>query len=176
MIRAVGAPIHDMEHADMLIGKVPIDYILLPYNFYHNICWIEEKEDDFEALPARLRQNGIGVLTMKPFAGDYLVQPFIDVARRLTRAEDVSLPRAALKYVINSGVKPASTFTGMYDLHHLYENVGAYFDPGMSDEERGLLDTIRETAVRSSQALLPDHYKWLDKWAPEHRDPRIRQA
>ena len=29
-IRALGAPIHDMKEVDMIIGKVPIDYILLP--------------------------------------------------------------------------------------------------------------------------------------------------
>jgi len=163
-IRAVGAPIHDMEHADMLIGKVPIDFILFPYNFYHNICWLEEKEDNFDSLPARLRKNGIGVLTMKPFAGDYLVEPFIDIARHFNRNTEVSFPNAALRYVINSGLEPDSTFTGMYNLHHLYHNVDAYYNPKMSDEERELLKNIKQVAERSAKALLPEHYKWLENW------------
>ena len=164
-IRAVGAPIHDMEHADMLIGKVPIDFILFPYNFYHNICWLEEKEDNFDSLPARLRKNGIGVLTMKPFAGDYLVEPFIDIARHFNRNTEVSFPKAALRYVINSGLEPDSTFTGMYNLHHLYHNVDAYYKPKMSDEERELLNNIKQVAERSAKAMLPEHYKWLENWA-----------
>ncbi|MCE5252005.1 aldo/keto reductase [bacterium] len=164
-IRAVGAPIHDMEHVDWLVGKVPIDYILFPYNFYHNICWFEEKEDDFDPLPTRLRENGIGVMTMKPFAGDYLVRPFIEVARQVAREKEISFTKAALRYVINSGVKPATTLTGMYNLYNLYENVEAYYNPTMSDEERELLNNIRQYASRTSHALLPGHYKWLDNWA-----------
>ena len=164
-IRALGAPIHDMEQVDMLLGKVPIDYILFPYNFYHNLCWIDEKEDNFDALPIRLRQNGIGVLTMKPFAGDYLIKPFMDIAKYFKKIPEISFPQAALRYVINSGVKPASTLTGMYNLHHLYENVAAYYNPAMSAEERELLNNIRNTASRTANAWLPDHYKWLEKWA-----------
>jgi len=164
-IRAVGAPIHDIEHADMLIGNVPIDYMLFPYNFYHNICWIDEKEDDFDSLPSKLREHGIGVLTMKPFAGDYLVRPFIDIARYHLKWPEISFPKAALRYVINSGINPNSTLTGMYNLSHLYENVDAYYNPGMTDEESKLLNTIREFATREAQALLPGHYKWLGKWS-----------
>jgi len=164
-IRAVGAPIHDMEHADMLIGKVPIDFILFPYNFYHNICWLEEKEDNFDSLPARLRKNGIGVLTMKPFAGDYLVEPFIDIARHFNKEPEISFPKAALRYVINSGLNPDSTFTGMYNLPHLYHNVDAYYNPKMTDDERTLLNNIKQAATRTAKALLPEHYKWLENWA-----------
>ena len=164
-IRAVGAPIHNMEHVDMLLGNVPVDYILFPYNFYHNICWIDELEDDFDPLPSRLRQHNVGVMTMKPFAGDYLVQPFIQVARQLSDIPELSFPKAALRYVINSAVEPATTLVGMYNLHHLYENIGAYYNPAMSGEERKLLDDIRKYAVRNSHAILPDHYRWLDTWA-----------
>ncbi len=169
-IRAVGAPIHDMEQVDMLLGKVPLDYILFPYNFYHNICWIDEKEDNFDALPARLRQKGIGVLTMKAFAGDYLIKPFMDIARYYINEPEISFPQAALRYVINSGVTPASTFTGMYNLNHLYENVAAYHNPAMTPEERELLNNIRNAASRTAKAWLPDHYKWLDNWAYKGRN------
>jgi len=166
-IRAVGAPIHDMAHVDMLLGKVPIDFILFPYNFYHNICWLEEKEDDFEALPNRLREHGVGVMTMKPFGGDYLVQPFIEVAREVSANREMSFPQAALRHVINSGVKPACTLVGMYNLPHLYDNVAAYFKPEMSTEERELLNGIKKVAVRKASAWLPGHYKWLENWAGE---------
>ncbi|MDP2983956.1 MAG: aldo/keto reductase [Candidatus Latescibacter sp.] len=169
-IRAFGAPVHDMSHIDMLVGKVPLDYILFPYNFYHNICWLEEKEDDFESVPERLRKNGIGVVVMKPFAGDYLATPFIEVARRLRKTEDIDFCQAAIRYVLNSKVDPDTMFVGMYNLYHLYDNVAAYYDPGMSKEERQLLDDMQKTIVRSNtKAWLPDHYQWLDNWAPRER-------
>ena len=166
-IRAIGCQIHDVQYAEMLIGKVPLDYMLFPYNFYHNICWLEEKEDNFDSLPVKLREHGIGVLTMKPFAGDYLVQPFIQVARQLGVNPEISFPQAALRYVINSGIEPDSTLVGMYNLPHLYENVGAYYKPQMSPEEQELLNAIKRVATRSSSAWLPEHYKWLANWAPD---------
>ncbi len=173
-VRAFGAPIHDMEHIDMLVGKVPLDYILFPYNFYHNICWIDEKEDNFESVPEKLRKNGIGVVTMKPFAGDYLATPFIEVARKVRKVQDLDFCRAAIRYVLNSRVDPDSMFVGMYNLYHLYDNVEAYYSPKMSPEERQLLDAMRETIVREkAKSWLPDHYKWLDKWVPYERQFRM---
>jgi aryl-alcohol dehydrogenase-like predicted oxidoreductase len=167
-IRAFGAPVHDMSHIDMLVGKVPLDYILFPYNFYHNICWLEEKEDDFESVPERLRKNGIGVVVMKPFAGDYLVTPFIEVARKLRKTPELDFCRAAIRYVLNSKINPESMFVGMYNLYHLYDNVEAYYNPQMSPEEKQLLDDMKQTIVRkTTKTWLPEHYQWLDNWAPK---------
>ena len=53
----------------------------------------------------------------------------------------------------------------MYSLHHLYENIGAYYDTAMSGEERNLLDDIRKYVVRNFHTILPGHYRWLDNWA-----------
>ena len=166
-IRAVGAPVHNMEHVNMILGKVPLDYIIFPYNFYHNICWLGDDMKDFKALPSLLRKHDIGVITMKPFAGDYLVESFVDVARQFTGEPEVTFPPAALRYIINSGIDAASTFTGMYQLPHLYENIEAYYNPAISDEERTLLDNVRKVATMSAKAWLPDHYKWLEDWAPK---------
>ncbi|MFC1538217.1 aldo/keto reductase [Candidatus Latescibacterota bacterium] len=164
-IRAIGAPIHDIEHVDMLVGKVPLDYILFPYNFYHNICWLGDLGESFETLPDRLRKNGIGVLTMKPFGGDYLAKPFINIAHEFTKEKEIKLPGAALRYILNSGINAESTFIGMYNLSNLYENIGAYFNPEMSAEEKELLENIRNVATQEAKAILPDHYKWLENWA-----------
>ncbi len=164
-IRAVGIPIHDIEHIDFILDAYPIDYVIFPYNFYHNICWLEERPDDFDSLPARLRAKGVGVVTMKAFAGDYLAKPFIDIARYFTDEPDIQFPQAALRYVINSGIKPDTTFTGMYNLSQVYEDIAAYYKPEMSDEERNLLNNIKRVAKRSAKAWLPEHYKWLENWA-----------
>ena len=166
-MRAIGVPIHDWEHLDVLLDAYPMDYVIFPFNFYHNICWLEERPDDFESLPAKLRARGVGVITMKPFAGDYLAVPFKEMAASLPEYREVNFPRAALRYVINSGMNPDTTLTGMYSPYHLYENVAAYFKPAIADEERGLLDEIRKIAKLTAQALLPPHYQWLGKWAPD---------
>lgn len=166
-IRAVGAPIHEMKQVDMLLGKVPLDYILFPFNFYHNICWLNDPPKDFVSLPAKLKEHGVGIMTMKPFAGDYLAQPFINVGKSYLKQPEISFPQAALRYVINSGIDASTTLTGMYNLPHLYENVTAYYKPAMSSEEKAFLDKIRETVIDKTQSWLPDHYKWLDDWAPK---------
>ncbi len=172
-IRAIGAPVHDMENIDMLLGKVPLDFILMPYNFYHSICWLGDEPNEYDSVPARIREHGIGVVTMKPFGGDYLAKPFIDFAREFTDEPDITFPQASLRHIINSGINAETTFTGMYNLSDLYENVTAYYHPQMSDEERELLNNIKETAInqpRSMRAMLPDHYRFLEKWVPHPDD------
>ena len=165
-IRAVGVPIHDWENLDLVLREYPIDYVIFPYNFYHNIGWLEERPDDFDTLPAKLRMKGIGVITMKPFAGDYLIKPLTDIARYFTSEPEVRLPQAALRYVVNSGLNPDTTFCGMYNLSHVYENIAAYYDPQMSDEEHNLLDNVRQVAQISAKAWYPEHYRWLENWVP----------
>jgi len=170
-IRAVGAPVHTWEHVDMILGKVPLDYIVFPYNFYHNVCWVNDPPKDFEALPTKLRDHGVGVITMKPFAGDYLCEPFIDVARQFVDEPQIRFPQAALRYIINSGIDADCTYTGMYQLPHLYEDVAAYYDPSMTDEEKALLDKIKDVAKMKASAWLPKHYQFLNQWAEK---PEIR--
>jgi aryl-alcohol dehydrogenase-like predicted oxidoreductase len=166
-IRALGMMIHDVSHLDKALATgVPLDYVLLPYNFYHNICWYGEKPDDFNPLVKTIRDKGMGLLTMKPFAGDFLVTPFVNIAKEMNPGKEVSFPKAAIRWILNSGINADATLTGMYTLSHVYENVAAYYDSAISKEERDLLDRLREAAETSSQSWLPDHYKWLDTWAP----------
>jgi aryl-alcohol dehydrogenase-like predicted oxidoreductase len=166
-VRAIGMMVHDANNLDKALATgVPLDFALLPFNFYHNICWLGEKGDDFSPLIKTIREKGMGLLTMKPFAGDFLVTPFIKITKDLTAGKPVNFPQAAQRYILNSGINADSTLTGMYTLSHLYENVAAYYNPTMTKEERELLDNLREAAESSSQSLLPDHYKWLDRWAP----------
>jgi aryl-alcohol dehydrogenase-like predicted oxidoreductase len=164
-IRAVGAHMHNWQHFENVYDKLPVDYMLFPYNFYHNKVWLESPKMDFTNLQEMLREKGIGVLTMKAFAGDYLVKPLIDVSRTLNYEPEINFNRAALRYVINSEVKPDVTLTGMYNLYHVYENIGAYYEPAMSDEERNLLNDIKKSAHYIAGAHLPDHYKWMEDWA-----------
>ncbi|MHB9029505.1 MAG: aldo/keto reductase [Candidatus Latescibacterota bacterium] len=145
-VRAVGVPIHKMEELTRVMNAFPIDYVFFPYGFFHNKPWYEHPGDNFDSLPALLRSKGVGVVTMKAFAGDYLVAPLKKVARRINREPEISFTKACLRYVINSETKPDATMVGMYNLTHVYENVDAFFHPDMTAEERELLQKVKETA------------------------------
>ncbi len=174
-IRAVGVPIHYYKNLFPLIDSYPIDYVVFPYNFFMNICWdghMMEEPDKYATIPQLLRERGIGRVTMKPFAGDFLVTPLIEVAEMYKKKdeEEVSFAQAMLKYVINSGIAD-TTFTGMYYPSHVYENVDAYYHPEMTDAEHRLLNTVRRAAKTKAQACLPDFYRFFAEWTPrEMRD------
>ncbi len=166
-IRAVGVPVHAYADLFPLLDEYPIDYVIFPYNFFMNIAWDGHRADDkYDTIPGMLRQRGIGVITMKPFAGDYLAYPLGQAAKKVAPKSEVNFMQAALKYVINSGV-PDTTFTGMYYPSHVYENIAAYYNPAMTGEEKALLDKVRRIAVTESMASLPAHYKFFAKWIPD---------
>jgi predicted aldo/keto reductase-like oxidoreductase len=169
-IRAVGVPIHWVKDLYPLIDTYPIDYCIFPYNFFMNIAWDGHMVDKgYDNIPKILRNKGIGVITMKPFAGDFLATPLLNVANRLRskKEKDVNFFHACLKYVINAGFKPDTTYTGMYFPSHVYENVDAYYNPKMTVEEKSLLDKVKEVAKTSAQAMLPEHYKFFSSWIPK---------
>ena len=128
------------------------------------LTWIGEKEDTFNSLPAMLRKRGTGVMTMKAFAGDWLVRPFTVISRNFVNDSEIRFTQAALKYVFTT-IDADCTLTGMYSLDHLYENIHAAYYPEMSDEESELLIKIREVARHQAKVWLPDHYQWLENWA-----------
>jgi hypothetical protein len=58
----------------------------------------------------------------------------------------------------------------MYNMNHLYKDVGAYFSPKMSGEERALLKKVRDSARMVAKQHLPEHYRFLEGWAAETSD------
>jgi len=165
-IRAVGVPIHEMADLDELMTTYidDLDYVFFPYNFYHNIGWPPDLHPEFPTLAQDLRARGIGVVTIKPFAGDYFITALKNAARDIN--PDLSFTQAALRYVINSGLEPDTTFCGMNQFSEFLENVKAYEDPEISGDEQALLDEVRVVAEKTAQAVLPDYYRFLDTWAP----------
>ena len=172
-IRAVGVPVHTWNDLKKSLESYPLDFVILPYNFYHNIAFgaaqaqRETPDGGFDDVAKLLKEKEIGVITMKPFGGDYLVTPFVRAAEIYRKDKEISLPRAALRYVINSGIDADSTLAGMYYPSHVYENVDAFYHPGMSDGEKGLLNKLRKVARLNARSWLPDHYQFLEKWAPD---------
>ncbi len=170
-IRAVGLPVHSREDLKMPLAELPIDFVILPYNFYHNWLWGNEKPDEnIHTVIPELRRKGIGVITMKPFSGDHLVTPFKRLAAQYDKSGEVNYAKACLRYVINSEIKVDTTLGGMFNPFQVYENVDAYFNPKMSSEEREVLKKIRKTAKAVTKSLLPEHYQFLEDWIPDSWD------
>jgi len=169
-IRAVGVPIHNTDDLEQPLAELPIDFVILPFNFYHN--WYRMQPNDFDSTIATLRKKGIGVITMKPMLGDRLVTPFNRIAAQYDENGEINFARACLRYIINSEVKVDSTLNGMFNPYHIYNNIDAFFNPEISDEERKLLNTVRKVAKINnvSKTLLPEHYQFLEDWAPDSYD------
>ena len=101
---------------------------------------------------------------MKAFSGDYLATPFNKLALEIAGNGGPRFAPAALRYIINSGINADSVYTGMYTYEHLNQNLTAFYNPTMTDEERNLLSKLADIAKNYAEAWLPDHYKWLVKY------------
>jgi predicted aldo/keto reductase-like oxidoreductase len=172
-IRAVGVPIHFIPELDMVLQTYPIDFVVFPYNFYHNIVYTGKLPGDYNPVAKKLRDKGVGVITMKPFASEWFISHLIDAAKEMNPKSKVSLPQAMLRYIINSGLDPDTTMSGMWTMNDVYDGMTAFFKPEMSGEEKQLLEKLRTYAKLTESACLPDHYRFLDRWAPETTETRI---
>ncbi|HDY88717.1 MAG TPA: aldo/keto reductase [bacterium] len=167
-IRAVGVPIHYPEEMDVILAEdIPIDFVILPYNFYHNILYTGKYPDDFDPLAVTLRKKGIGVITMKPFASEWYVAHLMEVAKDFIKNGELSLGQAMLRYILNSGLEPDTVMGGMWCMNDVNDNIAAFFDPKISSDEEKLLDNVRNYTKLIEEAALPPHYRFLKKWAPE---------
>ncbi|MFC1694390.1 hypothetical protein ACFL1R_12905, partial [Candidatus Latescibacterota bacterium] len=165
-IRAVGVPIHDPNDIDLdlLLKEYPVDFVMFPYNFHHNSSFpLGKYQNGFDTYAQFLRKRGVGVVTMKPFATEYFCDTFLEAAKAIN--PDVRFHLAALRYVINSEMAPDITFSAMNYICEFRENVQAYLKPEMTDEERELLDKLRDVALKNAH-VLPEHYRFLEKWIP----------
>ncbi len=164
-IRAVGISFHRREDMKLPLAELPLDFAILPYNFYHNWTWAGKEPDAVQKIVPALRKRGIGVIVMKPFAGDHLVIPFKRLAEQYDESRTVNFAQACLRYVINSDIGADTTLGGMFNPYHVYEDIAAYFSPRMSDQERKVLKDIRDSVRGIASALLPKHYQFLENWA-----------
>ena len=165
-IRAVGMPIHFIPELDIVLKTYPIDFVVFPYNFYHNIVYTGKFPGDYDPVAKKLREKGVGVITMKPFASEWFISHLVRTAKELDPKSEVSPGQAMLRYIINSGLNPDTTMAGMWTFNDVYDAMTAYLKPGISGEEEQLLDKLRKYAKLTEEACLPDHYRFLDRWAP----------
>ena len=118
---------------------------------------------DSELLPL-VRETGVGLLAIKPFAGGGLLNLLSSdpLLEKLKDAE-VSLPQAALRFVLDAP-EIASTIPAMNSLDEVEENAGAVQGDGFSAADIHGLQLWAETAEQARGAYLPQKYKWLEEW------------
>ncbi len=167
-IRAAGVAIHRVADMDAVLQTYgdDLDFICFPYNFYHNKWQSRGSIEDFDLLRQTLSDRGIGIIAIKPLAGDWLVQTLKEAARGIN--SEVSYSQACLRYILNSDMSPDSIFVGMNHFREFDENIKAFYNPEISEEETVLLNQLRDIAQKTSHLFLPDHYKFLNDWAPKH--------
>ena len=169
-IRAIGMPVHYTSELsqvfEVVLKSYPLDYVVFPYNFYHNIVFNGKIAGDFNPLVKKLRDRGIGVITMKPFASEWFISHLVRAAKEMDPRDEASPGQAMLRYIINSDLHPDTTLAGMWTLNDVYDAMTAYFKPAMSKEEKHLLEKLRKYAKLTEEACLPEHYRFLDQWAP----------
>jgi aryl-alcohol dehydrogenase-like predicted oxidoreductase len=172
-IRAIGVPIHFIPELDTILDAYPIDYVVFPYNFYHNIVYTGKFPGDYLPLAKKLRDKGVGVVTMKPFASEYFMPHILKAAKEMDPKNKISLPQAMIRFIINSGLNPDTTMSGMWSLNDVYEAMTAFLNPKMTNDENRLLERVRKFAHLTESACLPAHYRFLDQWAPENHNRTV---
>ena len=193
-IRAVGLVTHDHAALTGVLRSFPdLDYLMLPYNFQHQsfspmtavqpVSWARLKAErepapapkaaavdclyeacnDPELLPL-VRQTGVGLIAIKPFAGGGLLQlPSSDPLLEKLVDVEASFPQAALRFSLQSR-EVCSVIPAMNSIDEVAENVGAGGTEGLSAADVEVLQLYAEAAERSRGSYLPDHYKWLETW------------
>ncbi len=168
-IRAVGTVLHHKGDAEKLLElhkTYPMDFVIFPYNFYHNIIYSGQRGVSWDSLIPECRKRGIGLVVMKPLASDHLVKGFINLAQKID--PEISWPRAAHKYIIHS-LDYDCVINGMFSLNQVYENIDTYYYPDMTPEEKGLLDKMQRYKI-NTVSQLPSYYSFLNEWVgPESR-------
>jgi aryl-alcohol dehydrogenase-like predicted oxidoreductase len=188
-IRAVGVSAHDQRAFIRLLQSHPeVDYIMFPFNFRHRALKLTDAEvpdagrnasdpapdpgiRDCTSVPcpapgfaAAVRDAGVGLIAMKPFAGGGLLRLAADDPRLQPLHEaGVRLPQAALQFILQTP-EIASTIPAMNSVSEVEQNVSAVFGGPLSDPQGQFLDILNEAADGTHGEYLPDSYRWLEDW------------
>jgi len=166
-IRAVGTPVHFPHQLDPIIDTYPIDFVVFPHNFYHNLNYRGDHVEGVPEMVKKLRDRNIGVIVMKPFASEWFIPHLLEASKEIDDTGEISLPQAMLRYIINSDIDADTTLGGMYTLKEVYENIEAYYKPAMSAEEKKHLEKLRKVTKVIAESVLPAHYRFLHAWGPD---------
>jgi aryl-alcohol dehydrogenase-like predicted oxidoreductase len=108
-----------------------------------------------------VRENDIGVVTIKPFGGGSLFRTRITFEENATSEDDDRRARLTLACIL-CNEKITTTIPGMTTVQQVDNNVRA------SKERRSLLTqeglSVLDEAAKEMWATLPEEYRWLRDW------------
>jgi len=167
-IRAVGVVAHRESGLLHAAQNYPIDYIMMPVNFHHNKAWFHDEADKYSDVMPICREKQIGVLSIKPMAGDPMMAYAQHQGYFAPDYRGPSYPKAALRHLWQnddiSSVLPTINSVG-----ELWDDLEALWQPELTKDDRNVLKKLSKRADKTFGAYLPPHYKWMEDW-------RIRTA
>jgi len=168
-IRAIGIVSHDATEAMGFLDRYGdrIDYLMLPFNFYHNKGIYNDPgypANDYSTLLTRCKSLNIGILGIKPLGSEYMVQ--FATAQHFFEDKKANIIQAMLRHVYqNEDVN--TTFAAMNSMEELVTNLESAYTPQISDYEKTMLDNLSVKVGAAKGTYLPVHYKWLENWRVE---------
>jgi len=167
-IRAVGVVSHHEVGILHALEHYPIDYIMIPMNFHHNMAWFRDKPDTYSKILPICREKGVGILTIKPMGGDPLVAYAQHIGLLSPDHKGPSYPKAAMRHLWRND-DIASVIPSMNTVGELWDSLESFWQPEMSKDEMKVLKNLTKKADKTLGAYLPEHYRWMEEW-------RVRQA
>jgi len=165
-IRAIGVVSHDEKEMMGYIDRYGnvLDYVMIAYNFHHNIGLFREKDpvaNDYSALIPRCERMGLGILGIKPMGSDAMVA--LARERGFFRDPKANIAQAMLRFVY-AVPEIDCTMTAMNSWEELALNLESAYEPEIRPYERTILDDLSRIAAQTKAAYLPSHYRWLENW------------
>jgi len=162
-IRAVGVVSHDESGVLYAAEHYPINYIMMPINFHHNMAWAADNPDTYSTVLKICREKKIGVLGIKPMGGDPMVAYAQYLGYFSEKYRGPSYPKAALRYLWpNKDI--SSVLPSINTVGELWDDLDALWLPEFTKEDRDVLGKLSKKADKTLGAYLPPHYKWMENW------------
>jgi predicted aldo/keto reductase-like oxidoreductase len=165
-VRFLGMSSHKREFLQYVMQNFPeFSMVIFPYTAKSKT---EEAGagagggDQSKSIFATLKQEDVGAVTIKPFAGGSLFRikaqfPVVEVGAE----EEHELARLTIGYILENGSITA-TVPGMTTTHEVENNVRA-----SAERTAALTEPARERLAQATDQMweqLPKEYEWLREW------------
>ncbi len=167
-IRAIGVVSHNAHQLMHYIDryKDTLDYIMLIYNFHHNMGFPNNKmgypPNDYTSLIPNCKSLGLGIIGIKPMGSDDMIA--LAREKGFFKNSGINVAKAMLHYVCKSS-EIHCTIPAMNSIKEVMTNLESAYTPKLSLYESKLLADLSAAADKLKGAYLRPHYRWLENWA-----------
>jgi len=162
-IRAVGVVSHRESGALYAVEHYPVDYIMIPVNFHHNMAWFDDEPDGYSKVLPLCREKRVGVLSIKPMGGDPMVAYAQYLGLLSPDYRGPSYPKAAMRHMWQNEYI-SSVLPSINTIGQLWDSLDSLWRPELTKDERKVLKNLTKKADRTFGAYLPPKYKWMEQW------------